>query len=212
LLITLVVGATRVRLHREVLGDGFVLRASGGKNVEVAEELSAVDAHVEGARAGRREVRLREVEPHDVARAGDEAGHRVREVPAARILINRGRCGVGDAVGVDGVGVVNGFATAEVCVSQVRRSRRSAAVERHPATRPSAARACATGTCATGTCATGTCSAGTPAVRAGQSEGRELAASVTDVHDAVGDGRGLPMDRADRARVVPKLCAGRGHS
>src|SRR5215510_6020680 len=42
-----------VRVHRELLDDGFVLGASGRENIKIGQHLRAVDAHVKYTRTGR---------------------------------------------------------------------------------------------------------------------------------------------------------------
>src|ERR1700733_8392916 len=83
----------------ERLGDRLELAAGGGEDVEVGQDLAAVDEDVEGPRPGGGPVLLGEVEPHRVAGPRCQPGDGVGEVAVAVVLVDRLRGGVGDAGG-----------------------------------------------------------------------------------------------------------------
>src|SRR6202161_4624430 len=110
----------------ERFGHGLVLPACGGEDVEVGQDLGAVDEDVEGAIPGRGPVCLGEVESYRVAGAGGEAGDGVGEVAVAVVLVDRLGCRVGDAGGGDGVGGGRGRAAGVILVGYERRGGRAA--------------------------------------------------------------------------------------
>src|SRR5437016_2157681 len=97
----------RVRVHRELLDDGLVLRSRRREDIEVAQYLRAVDAQLEGARTGRAEESFSKVQPHRVARSCSKAGNRIGEVPHPGRLVYGHGSGIGNAAQINGVGVVN---------------------------------------------------------------------------------------------------------
>ena len=80
-------------------------RADVGEDVEVVENLDAVDGGVEQPLAGDFEYQLGEIEPDLIESAGDQVGDGIAEVAIALTLIDQRGRGVGDERGDDqGVG------------------------------------------------------------------------------------------------------------
>src|SRR5260370_925176 len=115
----------------ELLDHGFVLGARGGKDIEVAQYLSAVDEHVKGAGAGGREEGLGEVQPYLLTRAGSKARDDVAESPDARGLVHSHGRRVGHAAQINGIGVIDSCAATEILIGKERTHRRSAGVDRN---------------------------------------------------------------------------------
>src|SRR5580698_6690662 len=69
----------RIRNCGELLDDGFVARAGGGKDVKGREYARAIDGHVEFPLPRRGPGQLREMQPHGVVTPRGQPGDRVAE-------------------------------------------------------------------------------------------------------------------------------------